>query len=243
MPSRCADLTILTALAAVIVMALIAEAGRRGGLASARGAGAPEREAPVKPSASPRASSPRADSARPARPAPLSVAGPPETAPETPKPALDAAEGATYSYYGGADAAGMCLSETPERHSVYAALGRLYSTADVDPLIAGNLYRYADGVRRVYSQRTSLEDRQGLTEYNSSAEPGDVGVDVGPAGLDKDPAASGADDGIPENWRFPSTPVRWYRPRQRDYYGPEGPTSYADGLYELTEPDHDPKMP
>jgi hypothetical protein len=136
----------------------------------------------------------------------------------------------------------MWLSNSPESHSVYASLSRLNSTEDVDPLIAGNLYQYADGVRRVYSQRTSLEDRQGLTEYNSSSEPGDVGVDVGPFGLDG-PPDGGADDGIPENWRFPSTPVGWYRPRQRDFYGPEGATPYAAGLYELGEPDHDPKMP
>jgi hypothetical protein len=132
--------------------------------------------------------------------------------------------------------------DAPERRSVYSALNRLYSTADVDPLITGQLYDYSDGIRNVYAQRSAHGD--GLAEYSSSGTIGDVGVDVGPFGLDEyGGKESGFDDGIPAQWAFPSTPVRWYAPKQRDYYGPEGPTPYAQGLYTLSEPDHDPLMP
>ena len=131
--------------------------------------------------------------------------------------------------------------DTPERRSVYGALSRLYSTADVDPLVTGQLYAYADGIRNVYAQRTSHGDVQGLTEYSSSGAPGDTGVDVGPYGLDEyGGSVVGYDDGIPETWRMESTPVRWYGPRQRDYTGPEGATPYSEGLCPLSEPDHDP---
>lgn len=128
-----------------------------------------------------------------------------------------------------------------ERRSVHAALSRLYTTADADPLVTGQLYEFSDGVRDVYSQRTSHGDVQGLTEYSSSGSPGDVGVDVGPNGLyEYGGGSAGYDDGIPEEWRMPSTPVRWYRPEKRDYFGPEGPTVYSEGLYSQSEPDHDP---
>lgn len=125
--------------------------------------------------------------------------------------------------------------------SVHAALGRLYSTADVDPLVTGQLYGHADNVRNVYAQRTSLGNTWGLTEYSSSGGTGDVGVDMGPNGLAEYGARlqTGYDDGIPEAWALPATPVRWYRPAQRDYYGPEGATVYAENLFNLTEPDHD----
>jgi hypothetical protein len=131
----------------------------------------------------------------------------------------------------------------PERHSVHAALSRLYSTADVEPLITGALYEHADHIRPVYAQRTSHGDVHGLTEYSSGGGPGDVGVDVGPFGLDEYGGRQvGFDDGIPPTWALPSTPIRWYRPHQRDYYGPEGPTAYTEGLYTLTEPDHDQQV-
>jgi len=49
------------------------------------------------------------------------------------------------------------------------------------------------------------------------------------------------DDGIPENWRLPSTPVNWYAPQQRDHYDVEaqGPAVYAKDLMSLSEPDHE----
>jgi hypothetical protein len=146
------------------------------------------------------------------------------------------------SYWRGGQAVpGSLLEEPPERRSVYAALNRLYSTADVDPIITGQLYEHADFVRNVYAQRTSHGDVWGLTEYSTSGAPGDVGVDVGPYGLDEYGGREvGFDDGIPAEWAFPSTPVRWYGPKQRDYYGIEGPTVYSEGLYTLSEPDHDP---
>lgn len=135
------------------------------------------------------------------------------------------------------------LGDEPQRRSVYSALSRLYSTADADPLITGQLYGFSDGVRNVYAERTSHGDIRGLTEYSSSGGVGDVGIDIGPFGLDEyGGRAAGFDDGIPGPWALPSTPVRWYAPKQRDYYGPEGPTVYSEGLYSLWEPDHDPRV-
>jgi len=133
--------------------------------------------------------------------------------------------------------------DAPQRRSVHAALSRLHSTADVDPLVTGQLYGHADNVRNVYAQRTSHGDVWGLTEYSSSGGAGDVGVDEGPFGLEEYGGRQvGYDDGIPEAWALPSTPTRWYRPAMRDYYGPEGPTVYSEGLFSLTVPDHDPLM-
>ena len=137
----------------------------------------------------------------------------------------------------------MTFGGGPERRSVHAALSRLYSTADVDPLLSGQLYEHADHVRNVYAQRTSHGDVHGLTEYSSGGGPGDVGVDVGPFGLDEYGGRQiGFDDGIPPEWAMPSTPIRWYRPHQRDHFGPEGPTAYTEGLYTLSEPDHDARV-
>jgi hypothetical protein len=134
-------------------------------------------------------------------------------------------------------------SERPERPDVYESLSRLYSTADVDPMVTGELYRHAGYVRNVYAERTSLGDVHGLTEYSSSGGAGDVGVDIGPYGLAEYGGREiGYDDGIPEEWQIPSTPIRWYGPEQRDYYGPEGATPYSVGLYSIQEPDHDPLM-
>jgi hypothetical protein len=133
--------------------------------------------------------------------------------------------------------------EIPEQPGVYESLSRLYSTADVDPLITGNLYAHNDFVRNVYAERTSHGDVHGLTEYSSSGGPGDVGVDIGPFGMAEYGGREfGFDDGIPEEYGFPSTPVRWYAPEKRDYYGPDGPTPYTEGLYPIQEPDHDPYM-
>jgi len=142
---------------------------------------------------------------------------------------------------GGCDDDGSSDDAATSPRSDLAALGRLYSTADVDPLVTGQLYGHADNMRNVYAQRTSLGNTWGLTEYSSSGGTGDVGVDIGPDGLAEYGARHqiGYDDGIPEAWALPATPVRWYRPAQRDYYGPEGPTVYSENLFNLTEPDHD----
>jgi hypothetical protein len=142
------------------------------------------------------------------------------------------------------------------RKSVYQSLARMYSTADVDPMITGQAYAYRDNTRPIYDQRSSHGGVWGLQEFSSSGSPGDVGVDVGPTGMFPGPEAGvmvgpsglaeyeGAigtyDDGIPEQWAFPSTPVQWYKPRQRDYIGPEGPTPYTDGMFQMRSPDHDP---
>lgn len=127
--------------------------------------------------------------------------------------------------------------------SVYKALSRLYSTADVEPLITGQQYAYADYVRNVYGERTSYGDERGLVEYSSSGQPGDVGVDVGPMGIYEYGGRVGNyDDGMPATWNLPETPLRWYAPKMRDHYGVEGATPYTEGLYNLSEPDHDPLM-
>jgi hypothetical protein len=131
----------------------------------------------------------------------------------------------------------------------------IYSSEDVDELVTGRLYEHSDGMRWTYSQRTAdpaavdedplLPDDdsppQGLIEYSSSGGEGDVGVDVGGYGPSQDPLdiPGGYDDGIPEEYAFPSTPVKWYSPRQRDYYGPEGPTPYKEGIYPVFTQDHD----
>ena len=118
----------------------------------------------------------------------------------------------------------------------------MYHTDEVDPLMTGRLYAHSDHMRNIYVQRTALDDLgKGLVEFNSSGNPGDVGVDAGPYGMaEYGGQRYGYDDGIPENYGFPSTPLRWYRPNQRDYYGAQGPTPYSTGVYNLTEPDHDP---
>ena len=124
---------------------------------------------------------------------------------------------------------------------MYETLSRLYSTADVDPLITGQAFEYRDNTRPIYDQRSSHGGVWGLQEFSSSGNPGDVGVDVGPSGLvENEGSQHGYDDGIPEQWAFPSTPITWYKPKQRDYYGPEGPTPYAAGLFAPYTPDHDP---
>jgi hypothetical protein len=136
-------------------------------------------------------------------------------------------------------AVAACHREQRERRSVHDALSRLSSTAHVDPLITGRLYAGRGFMRNIYAQRTA-PGTQGLAEFSSDGGPGDVGVDVGPIGLAGYGPLGGFDDGLPEAWRLPSTPVRWYRPIKRDHYGPEGPTLFSEGLYSLWEPDHDP---
>lgn len=129
----------------------------------------------------------------------------------------------------------------PHRDSVYESLARMYSTADVDPMITGQAFEYRDNTRSIYDQRSSHGGVWGMQEFSSSGNPGDVGVDVGPDSLSEmEGSVHGYDDGIPEQWRMPSTPIRWYKPRQRDYLGPEGPTPYKDGLFNLFTADHDP---
>ena len=115
---------------------------------------------------------------------------------------------------------------------------RLYATEDIDPVIATHSYEHADSIRDIYSQRSSS---WGLSEFSSSGLPGDVGVDAGPFGIaEYGGSRVGMNDGLPSEWILPDTPVRWYKPAQADHYGPDGPVVYSDGLYSLTEPDHDP---
>jgi hypothetical protein len=56
-----------------------------------------------------------------------------------------------------------------------------------------------------------------------------------------------ADDGIPQNWNLPSTPILNYNLNNNlntdDYYGIEGPMVYSGcGIRNMFTPDHDPLM-
>lgn len=128
------------------------------------------------------------------------------------------------------------------------ALNRFYSSAEVDPLVTGQLYAgtraAGEGRRLLYGGRTSHGDKWGLHEFSTGV-PGQAGVDVGPLGLREyslDGLPGVFDDGIPENWRLPSTPPSWYAPRGRDYYDVENQDArpYEPNLVSLREPDHDP---
>jgi hypothetical protein len=130
------------------------------------------------------------------------------------------------------------------------AINRMYTTAEVDPLVTGQLYAgpraAGTGQRLIYGGRTSHGDKWGLHEFSTGV-PGQAGVDVGLLGvreysLDGRPVVE--DDGIPENWQLPSTPTNWYAPQGRDYYDVEanGPGVYKAGLMSLQEPDHDPLL-
>lgn len=136
------------------------------------------------------------------------------------------------------------------KRDIYDGLNKLVSSADVDPLITGRLYEHKDHLRSMYSERVGDTNacvprgeyhKWGLTEFSSSGGPGDVGYDVGPYGLNEYGNSNKAtDDGMPPQWNMPSTPIRWYSPHKRDYYGIHGPTPYTEGLFTLNEPDHDP---
>lgn len=127
------------------------------------------------------------------------------------------------------------------------AINRMYSTAEVDPLVTGQLYAgpraAGTGQRFIYGGRTSHGDKWGLHEFSTGV-PGQAGVDVGLLGMREyslDGRPDVFDDGIPENWQLPSTPTNWYVPQGRDYYDVEanGPGVYKAGLMSLQEPDHE----
>lgn len=124
---------------------------------------------------------------------------------------------------------------------------RVYSTAEVDPMVTGQLYAgpraAGTGQRFIYGGRTSHGDKWGLREFSAGV-PGQAGVDVGLLGMREyslDGRPDVFDDGIPENWQLPSTPVNWYVPQGRDYYDVEanGVGVYKPGLMSLQEPDHE----
>src|SRR3989338_1437345 len=119
------------------------------------------------------------------------------------------------------------------------------SMSQPNGLLTGQLYTAKD--RKIYAQRTAHTDespgtvlnlytgstlsscdipdhparrRHGLAEYSSADDSANTyGQDI----------ADQYDDGIPENWRIPSTPINWHKPDKSDFYGPEGPTAYSDG--------------
>jgi hypothetical protein len=113
--------------------------------------------------------------------------------------------------------------------------GPAYRTAEVDPIVTGQLYAGARGERRpVYAAPLNS---WGLHETNVGL-PGEVGVDVGPL-----EAGEVADAGIPANWRLPSDPLVWRAAPASDHYdyATQG-LALAAGrpLVPLREPDHDP---
>lgn len=141
-------------------------------------------------------------------------------------------------------AMGLASSNPIQRQSVYETLNRFYSTADVDPLITGQLYEFRDDTRDVYTGRTGVGGEWGLQEFTVDNQPAMIGVDIGPDALSEyEGSILGYDDGIPEQWAFPSTPFRWYRPRRADYLGPDGPALVdGDKAYSLFVPDHEPQI-
>ena len=133
---------------------------------------------------------------------------------------------------------------------VEVGMNRMYSTAEVDPLITGQLYSGAraagSGKRWIYGGRTSYGDKWGMHEFSTGV-PGEAGVDVGLLGMREyslDGKPDVFDDGIPPQWQLPSTPVNWYVPQFRDYYDVEsgGPAVFKPHLMSLQEPDHSPLM-
>lgn len=130
------------------------------------------------------------------------------------------------------------------------AENRMYSTAEVDPIVTGQLFSgpraAGTGRRWIYGGRTSHGDKWGLHEFSTGV-PGQAGVDVGLLGMREyslDGRPDVFDDGIPENWRLPSTPTNWYVPQERDYYDVEAqqPAVYKPNLMSLGEPDHEPEF-
>jgi hypothetical protein len=162
----------------------------------------------------------------------------------------------------GADAPGGDVGDPagayPYSYALEAAEGaygpspRLHASDEVDALVTGQLYAGARaagaGRRHVYGARTPHSKRWGLHEYSPAGVPGQAGIDVGPLGLREyalDPTRPDVfDDGIPEQWRFPSTPLNWFAPARGDYYDVAacGPAADARDLVRLHEPDHEPLL-
>ncbi|MDE2097449.1 MAG: hypothetical protein KGL39_09410 [Patescibacteria group bacterium] len=126
--------------------------------------------------------------------------------------------------------------------SIYDSTNLFLTTDDVDPLITGQGYAFRDYTRDVYTGRTAVGGSGGLQEFASDRSPGMVGVDIGPNALSEyEGSALGWNDGIPEAWKFPSTPIRWYKPAREDYYGHDGPAiNNSEKLYPLWEQDNSP---
>lgn len=138
-------------------------------------------------------------------------------------------------------------SSCPRVEDILDDTKKLYVSSDVDPLIAGEAYKYRDDTRPVYANRTAIAGQWGLHEFASDSTPGAVGVDVGPYALaEYEGSTLGFNDGIPEQWQFPSTPIRNYTPldafrgANQDVIGPDGPKVQDRDLYAPWVPDHDP---
>ena len=124
--------------------------------------------------------------------------------------------------------------------------GALHSSEEVDPLITGGLYSAARaagrGRRWVYSGRTADGGTLGMREFSSGVS-GQPGVDVGLLGMRQyalDRSGDVFDDGVPENWRIPATPLNWYASRRDDHYDVAGAAPAAPGgVRAIQEEDHD----
>ena len=123
--------------------------------------------------------------------------------------------------------AGPWKDANPFHRARHHYAGRFYGDGD---LYSGSIYGdddlYGDG--GIYGDTCEAEYGRLLK--------GELGVDVGPY----DEHQVGYNDGIPEAWALASTPIRWLQPAGCDYYGPEGPTVSAKGIFKLSLEDHDP---
>lgn len=161
-----------------------------------------------------------------------------------------------YPYNFGLEA-GRPFARSTSMRTAAAYGDRFYSTADIDPLVLGQYSQGREYLQDVHGGRTAHSER-GLVEFSRSADsctelreqPGLTGVDVGPLGLkgyNLDGKPDVFDDGIPENWYLPSTPVSWWKPTgpgDHDYYdyGEGAARPISDTHYMPFEPDHEPLL-
>ena len=117
----------------------------------------------------------------------------------------------------------------------------IYSTTDINPYITGNLYNEAHPERKyVYTGRSAYG--YGLQEYGDDI---DVDDSYNSSDLNEEtepnPYSKHFNDGIPESWAMPSTPVREYIPSDKrdDYYNSKyGILPSTDKIYQPYIPDH-----
>lgn len=136
----------------------------------------------------------------------------------------------------------VIMPDNDQKKDVYDTITKLYRSSEVDPLITGQLYAPRDYLRYKYDSRIVMPD---MAEYNSSGTGDAIGVDMGPYGTSEyGGRIIGADDGIPKNWQFPSTPMRQYKAKGFDYYdiNDNDVKLSTDKVYTYTVPDHDPKI-
>jgi len=110
-------------------------------------------------------------------------------------------------------------------------LRTMYHTSDIDPLITTQLDTTRKRPANVYTDN--------LQEYGPARDR-EVGVTVGPLGPEDT-----YDDGIPENWYLPPTPVQ-NEENGQDHYSTEhysartSPANDTCGFFVPFQPDHEP---